>query len=93
VGEDGQSVVQNPGFANPASPADDFSLPHGSPGAGFVVFDPSQAGRSNPQIPSAGRAGDVSHENVRSGDRFLSAGRKPADSPRNHTDSPRKPAD
>ena len=50
VGEDVQSVIQNPGFTNPTYPADDFSLPHGSPGAGFVVFDPSQAGRSNPQI-------------------------------------------
>jgi hypothetical protein len=50
VGEDVQSVIQNPGFANPTYPFDDFSLPHGSPGAGFVVFDASQAGRSNPQI-------------------------------------------
>ncbi len=51
AGEDAQSVVQNPGFANPASPADDYSLPRGvSPGVGFVVFDPSQAGRSNPVI-------------------------------------------
>ena len=48
VGEDLQSVVQNPGFNNPA--ADDYSLPHGSPGVGFVVFDPSQAGRSNPVL-------------------------------------------
>lgn len=47
VGEDTQSVAQNPGFKNPAYPADDFSLPNGSPGVGFVVFDPSQAGRSN----------------------------------------------
>ena len=43
VGEDTQSVVQNPGFANPAYPADDYSLPKGSPGVG-------QAGRSNPVI-------------------------------------------
>jgi uncharacterized protein (TIGR03437 family) len=50
VGEDVQSVVQNPGFNNPAYPADDYSLPKGSPGVGFVVFDPSQAGRSNPVI-------------------------------------------
>jgi uncharacterized protein (TIGR03437 family) len=50
VGEDKQSVVQNPGFANPAYPADDYSLPNGSPGVGFVVFDPNQAGRSNPVI-------------------------------------------
>ncbi len=50
LGEDLQSVVQNPGFNNPAYPADDYSLPHGSPGVGFVVFDPSQAGRSNPAL-------------------------------------------
>jgi len=50
VGEDVHSVVQNPGFANPAYPADDYSLPKGSPGAGFVVFDPNQAGRTNPVI-------------------------------------------
>ncbi len=45
-----KSVVQNPGFNNAAYPADDYSLPKGSPGVGFVVFDPSQAGRSNPVI-------------------------------------------
>jgi hypothetical protein len=50
MGEDVQGVVQNPGFNNPAYPADDYSLPKGSPGVGFVVFDPSQAGRSNPLI-------------------------------------------
>ena len=49
-GEDAQSGVRNPGFNNPAYPADDYTLPKGSPGAGFVVFDPSQAGRSNPVI-------------------------------------------
>ncbi len=48
--EDVQSVVQDPGFANPAYPADDFSLPKGSPGVGFVLFDPSQAGRINPVL-------------------------------------------
>jgi hypothetical protein len=50
TGEDAQSAVQNPGFNNPAYPADDYSLPKGSPGVGFVVFDPSQAGRTNPVI-------------------------------------------
>jgi uncharacterized protein (TIGR03437 family) len=50
VTEDLQSVVQNPGFANPSYPADDYSLPKGSPGVGFVPFDPSQAGRTNPLI-------------------------------------------
>jgi hypothetical protein len=49
---DGVSVTVNgsPGFNNPAYPADDYTLPKGSPGAEFVVFDPSQAGRSNPVI-------------------------------------------
>jgi len=50
IGEDTHGVVQNPGFNNPAYPADDYTLPKGSPGVGFVVFDPSQAGRSNPVI-------------------------------------------
>ena len=50
IGEDSHSVVQNPGFNNPAYPADDYTLPKGSPGVGFVVFDPTQAGRSNPVI-------------------------------------------
>jgi hypothetical protein len=50
VGEDAQSAVQNPNFKNPVYPADDFSLPGGSPGVGFVVFDATQAGRSNPVI-------------------------------------------
>jgi hypothetical protein len=47
--EDTQSVVQDPGFANPTYPADDYSLTS-SPGAGFVVFDPTEAGRSTPVI-------------------------------------------
>jgi len=42
--------VQNPGFNNPAYPADDYTLPIGSPGMGFVVFDYTQAGRSKPEI-------------------------------------------
>jgi uncharacterized protein (TIGR03437 family) len=50
LGEDAQGVVQNPGFNNPAYPADDFTLPKGSPGVGFVVFDPNQAGRTNPVL-------------------------------------------
>jgi hypothetical protein len=49
-GEDVQSVVKSPGFRNPGYPADDYSLPNGAPGTGFVVFDPNQAGRSNPLI-------------------------------------------
>jgi len=50
TGEDTQSIVQDPHFRNPVYPADDYSLPGGSPGVGFVLFDPSQAGRSNPVI-------------------------------------------
>jgi hypothetical protein len=50
LNEDVQGVVQNPGFNNPSYPADDYTLPKGSPGVGFVVFDPSQSGRSNPVI-------------------------------------------
>ncbi len=49
-GEDVHSVVQNPGFANPSYPADDYSLPNGSPGVGFVPFDPSLAGRRDPVL-------------------------------------------
>ena len=44
------TASQNPGFNNPAYPNDDYSLPNGSPGYGFVVFDPTQAGRNNPII-------------------------------------------
>ena len=50
LGEDVQSAVRNPGFNNPAYPADDFSLPKGSPGFGFIVFDPNQAGRTSPVL-------------------------------------------
>jgi hypothetical protein len=50
AGEDAQSLVQNPGFNNPTYPADDYSLPKGSPGVGFVVFNPNLAGRSNAVI-------------------------------------------
>jgi hypothetical protein len=50
TGEDSGSVVQNPGFANPVYPDDDYSLSE-SPGVGFVVFNPNEAGRSNPIIP------------------------------------------
>jgi hypothetical protein len=41
---------QNPSFNNPACLADDYSLPKGSPGIGFAIFDSTQAGRSNPVI-------------------------------------------
>jgi hypothetical protein len=50
TGEDSGSVVKNPGFANPVYPNDDYTLTE-SPGVGFVVFDPNEAGRSNPVIP------------------------------------------
>ncbi len=50
IGEDAGSVVQNPGFANPAYPDDDYTLKE-SPGVNFVVFDPNEAGRTNPVIP------------------------------------------
>lgn len=50
IGEDTQGTAQkDPGFADPVYPADDYSLAS-SPGAGFVVFDPSQAGRQSPVI-------------------------------------------
>jgi hypothetical protein len=50
MSEDTQSEVQNPEFKNPTYPADDYTMPKGSPGMGFVVFDPNQAGRTNPAI-------------------------------------------
>ena len=46
--EDAHSVVKDPGFNKPLS--DDYSLPNGSPGVGFVVFDLTQFGRMNPVI-------------------------------------------
>jgi hypothetical protein len=49
TGEDSGSIVKNPGFANPVYPNDDYSMSE-SPGVGFVVFDPNEAGRSNPVI-------------------------------------------
>jgi hypothetical protein len=50
TGEDSGSVVKNPGFANPVYPDDDYSLAE-SPGVGFVVFNPNEAGRTDPVIP------------------------------------------
>jgi hypothetical protein len=50
-GEDVSGVANlNPGFADPVYPYDNYTLPNGSPGVGFVVFNPSDAGRSNPII-------------------------------------------
>lgn len=50
VGEDTQGTAQaNPGFANPVYPADDYTLTS-SPTPGFVVFDPTLAGRQSPVI-------------------------------------------
>jgi hypothetical protein len=51
LGEDtAGSANTNPGFNDPVYPADDYSLPNGSPNAYFVVFDPTQPGRTNPMI-------------------------------------------
>ena len=53
LGEDLSSSTNiNPGFNAPAYPTDDYSLPNGSPNSFFTVFDPTQAGRSNPVIKS-----------------------------------------
>jgi len=61
LGEDVQGAVKNPGFPNPGcnqstpracvatSGQDNFSLA-ASPGVGFVVFDPREAGRQNPVL-------------------------------------------
>jgi hypothetical protein len=50
IGEDTQGTAQvNPSFANPAYPADDYTLAS-APTAGFVVFDLSQPGRQNPVL-------------------------------------------
>ena len=54
LGEDLSSSVNiNPGFNAPAYPADDYSFPKGSPNSFFTVFDPTQAGRTNPVIKPA----------------------------------------
>ena len=50
TGEDAGSVVQNPGFANPVYPDDNYTLKE-SPGVGFVVFDTTEPGRTDPVIP------------------------------------------
>jgi uncharacterized protein YjdB len=51
IGEDANGVAnQNPGFEDPVYPYDNYSLPNGSPGVGFTVFDPSVAGRNHPLI-------------------------------------------
>ncbi len=53
-GEDAQSVVQDPQLTNPVYPVDDFTLKAGSPGVGFVPFNPKLAGRTAPVLrPSA----------------------------------------
>ncbi|MBZ5719922.1 MAG: right-handed parallel beta-helix repeat-containing protein [Acidobacteriia bacterium] len=55
LGEDVHSQNADPLFVNPIAPADDFNLQSGSPAlkVGFVPFDPSQAGRTNPGQLSA----------------------------------------
>jgi hypothetical protein len=51
LGEDtAGSANTYPGFNDPVYPADDYPLPNGSPSAYFVVFDPTQPGRTNPVI-------------------------------------------
>lgn len=51
LGEDLSGLANvNPGFEDPVYPYDNYSLPNGSPGVGFVVFDPNEAGRNNPII-------------------------------------------
>jgi hypothetical protein len=45
AGEDTASVLQNPFSSGPSSSSGDFTLT-ASPGVGFVLFDPSQAGSS-----------------------------------------------
>lgn len=49
-GEDAQSVVRDPQFVNPVYPVDDFTLQAGSPGVGFVPFNPKLAGRTAPVL-------------------------------------------
>ena len=46
VGEDAGSVIQDPGFANPHYPADNYSLTAPAP-VGFVPFDLNAPGRQN----------------------------------------------
>jgi len=60
LGEDTSSLLADPKFANPTSPAYNFTLPANSPAfsVGFVAFDPSQAGvfsgmQLPPPVPSA----------------------------------------
>src|SRR5579871_6062263 len=54
AGEDPETVLQNPfGSLNAAN--DDYSLA-ASPGVGFVIFDPSQAGRTSMVITPRGIA-------------------------------------
>jgi len=50
MGEDVNSLIEDPRFANPRYPADDFTLLQGSPATkiGFVPFDPKQAGLTSP---------------------------------------------
>ncbi len=50
AGEDAHSIIQNPGFLFPVYPLDIYWMPKGSPGAGFVPFDPNEAGRTFPKF-------------------------------------------
>jgi hypothetical protein len=54
-GEDTHSINQNPALTSPGYPSDNFDLSSSSPAysAGFLQFDPSQAGVTNPTtLPS-----------------------------------------
>jgi hypothetical protein len=44
--EDTGGAIGDPGFKAPFYPQDDYSFPQGSPGHGFIPFDPTQAGRN-----------------------------------------------
>jgi hypothetical protein len=38
MGEEAGTIIKQPAFKDPSYPADDYSLPSGTPGAGFVPF-------------------------------------------------------
>jgi hypothetical protein len=50
TGQDLHSKVKNPYFVAPQYPFDDYRLLFGAPIAGFVPFDPNQAGRTIPFV-------------------------------------------
>jgi hypothetical protein len=60
--EDLGSLVADPMFTNPVYPTDDFTLPASGPATtvGFVPFDATQAGRTNPVL-AAPAVPDATH--------------------------------